>query len=103
MDIHHDGADFDFKDIEGVTGIGISKKKDDLNAIGKFGVGFKSVFAVTKTPCIFSGEYKIRIEDFVNPSVVNDNGQVSDTLISLRFNHNLRTKKEVFDLVCKKC
>ena len=50
LDIYHDGADFDFEDIEGVTGVGISKKKDDLTAIGKFGVGFKSVFAVTETP-----------------------------------------------------
>jgi len=55
LDIQHDGRDFDIKDIEGVTGIGISTKKDDLTQIGKFGIGFKSVFAVTETPIIHSG------------------------------------------------
>jgi len=102
LDIYHDGADFDFNDIEGVTGIGISKKKDDLNAIGKFGVGFKSVFAVTKNPYIFSGEYKIKIEDFVIPSVVSDSEQVDGTLIRLPFNHKSRSQKEVFTLITHK-
>lgn len=102
LDVYHDGIDFDFKDIDGVTGIGISKKKDDLNSIGKFGVGFKSVFAITKTPYIFSGDYSIKIEDFVIPSVVSDYGGANGTLIRLPFNHNLRLKDEVFALVSKK-
>ncbi len=55
LEIVHDGKDFDFNDVDGITGIGISTKKEDVNAIGKFGVGFKSVFAVTKTPTIHSG------------------------------------------------
>ena len=49
LDVYHNGKDFDLQDIDGVTGIGTSKKKDDLNVIGKFGVGFKSVFAITQT------------------------------------------------------
>lgn len=102
LDVYHDGKDFDLKDIDGVTGIGISTKKDDLNLIGKFGVGFKSVFAVTENPYIFSGEYKIKIEDFVIPSVVSDSEQVEGTLIRLPFNHNLRSPKEVFTLIAQK-
>src|SRR3990170_8846412 len=90
LDVYHDGKDFDFKDIDGVTGIGISTKKEDLNLIGKFGVGFKSVFAVTKTPHIFSGEFKIKIEDFVIPSVINSSNSISETLIRLPFNHKFR-------------
>src|SRR3990172_9686240 len=87
LDVYHNGKDFDLRDIEGVTGIGISTKKEDLNLIGKFGVGFKSVFAVTKTPYIFSGEYKIKFEDFVIPSVVSNSAKVQGTLIRLPFNH----------------
>lgn len=102
LDVYHDGADFDFMDIEGVTGIGISKKKEDLTSIGKFGFGFKSVFAVTETPCIFSGEYKIKIEDFVIPSVISSSEQIEKTLIRLPFNHKLRSPKEVFMLISKK-
>ena len=102
LDIYHNGANFDYKDIDGVTGIGISKKKDDLTSIGKFGVGFKSVFAVTETPYIFSGEYRIKIEDFVVPSAVSNNEQVNETLIRLPFNHTSRSPKEVFTLISKK-
>ncbi len=102
LDAYHNGKNFDLKDIDGVTGIGISKKKNDLIAIGKFGVGFKSVFAVTETPYIYSGKYKIRIEDFVVPSMVNDNGQVNGTLIRLPFNHKLRSREEVFKLISEK-
>jgi hypothetical protein len=102
LDIVHNGIEFDFKDIDGVTGIGISKKKEDLNFIGKFGVGFKSVFAVTKTPYIFSGDYRIKIEDFVVPAHVSEHELVAGTLIRLPFNHDLRPKEEVFDLVSRK-
>lgn len=101
LDIYHNGRDFNFDDIDGVAGIGISTKKSDLTAIGKFGVGFKSVFAITETPYIFSGDYKIKIEDFVVPVEVTDE-QVPGTLIRLPFNHKLRSKDEVFDLVRKK-
>lgn len=102
LDIYHDGKPFDFGDIKGVTGIGISTKKGEPHAIGKFGVGFKSVFAITKTPCIFSGDYKIRIKDFVIPEDVMADEQVQNTLIRLPFNHYLRSKEEVFNLIHKK-
>lgn len=102
LDIYHDGKPFDFEDIKGVTGIGISTKKGMPGAIGKFGVGFKSVFAITETPYVFSGEYKIKIDDFVIPSVVDDNCQISETLIRLPFNHSKRTKEKVYHLVSEK-
>lgn len=99
LDIYHNGKDFDLQDIDGVTGIGISKKKEDLTSIGKYGVGFKSVFAVTETPYIFSGEYNIKIEDFVVPSEINTTEQVEKTLIRLPFNHKKRLKEEMFALI----
>ena len=102
LDIFHDGEDFDFKDIVGVTGIGISTKKGDIDAIGKFGIGFKSVFAITQTPVIHSGEYHIKIEDFVIPSVIENGEQVNGTKITLPFNHKFRLKKEIFELVKNK-
>lgn len=101
LDVYHNGKDFNLEDIDGVTGIGISKKKDDLTSIGKFGVGFKSVFAVTETPHIFSGEYNIKIDDFVIPSVVS-NEQIKGTLIRLPFNHKSRFPNEVFTIVSKR-
>ena len=102
LDFHHNGKDFDINDIEGVTGIGISKKKENLNLIGKFGVGFKSVFAITETPYIFSGEYSIKIEDFVVPVIVDNDEKISGTLIRLPFNHRKRSQEEIFELTSKR-
>jgi len=102
LDVYNNGKDFDLEDLDGVTGIGISKKKDDLNLIGKFGVGFKSVFAVTQTPYIFSGEYKIKIKDFVIPVVVSNGEQINGTLIRLLFNHKHRFPQEVSTLITKR-
>jgi hypothetical protein len=39
-------------------------------SIGKFGVGFKSVFAYTQNPEIHSGEYHFRIHDLVVPELL---------------------------------
>ena len=102
LDFYHNGKDFDIEDIEGVTGIGISKKKEDLNLIGKFGVGFKSVFAITETPYISSGEYSIKIEDFVVPVIVDNEKKRSGTLIRLPFNHRKRSQEEIFKLTFKR-
>ena len=57
LTVSHDGKrPFSIADIESITGIGQSTKKDDPTQIGKFGVGFKAVFAYTNRPEIRSGE-----------------------------------------------
>lgn len=101
LDFYHNGKDFDLEDIDGVTGIGISKKKEDLTSIGKFGVGFKSVFAITQSPLISSGQFQFKIEDFVIPTEV-ELKKVQGTLISLPFNHTTRSAKEVYALISDK-
>ena len=98
LEIHHDGEDFDFDDVKAITGIGKSPKKDELNKIGKFGVGFKSVFAITENPEIYSGEYTFRIKNFVVPEIL-DTSLKSRTKIVLPFNHRIRGTKEVFNLL----
>ena len=99
LDIYHNGEDFDFPNIDGITGIGRTTKRDDLNKIGKFGYGFKSVFAVTQTPLIYSGAYSIKIEDFVFPSMISPDPSVKRTKITLPFNHPERSKEHVFSLI----
>ena len=98
LEIYHDGEDFDFRDVEGVTGFGTSKKKDDINAIGKFGVGFKSVFAITQSPIIRSGEYHFKIDEFVVPTALNKE-QIDATKIVLPFEHKIRSRDDIFKLV----
>ena len=41
----HNGRPFDEKDIYAITDIGDGTKSDDVDRIGKFGIGFKAVFA----------------------------------------------------------
>lgn len=61
---------FTVKDIESITGLGVSTKIDDPTNVGKFGVGFKSVFAMTDTPEIVSGEHHFTIERLFIPNIL---------------------------------
>ena len=66
----HNGSKrtFNLDDIDAITNIGHNRqKKDDPTTIGKFGVGFKAVFAYTSTPEIQSGEYHFQIKDYFVP------------------------------------
>lgn len=64
---HNGNRLFSIEDVEAITSIGVSAKREDPTSIGKFGVGFKAVFAYTTTPEIESGEYHFRIRDLVVP------------------------------------
>ena len=68
--VSHNGRQFEFKDIDSITASGDSTK-DGVNTIGRFGVGFKSVFAVSDCPEIHSGKYHFRIKNFIVPSRVS--------------------------------
>jgi hypothetical protein len=67
----HNGEPFLREDVEAITGIGNSQKPEQANKIGRFGVGFKSVFQVTERPvvrCQLGGEpFCFAIEDLVVP------------------------------------
>ncbi len=67
LELRHDGRPFTEADVRGVVGVGKSGKSGDLTAIGKFGIGFKSVYAYTKSPRIYSGGEHFRIENYVRP------------------------------------
>ncbi len=70
----HDGKRlFEKKNAESITNIGHSTKRDDLNQIGKFGVGFKAVFAYTSTPRIYSGDFAFEIRDLFVPQWLDEN------------------------------
>ena len=68
LEFEHNGDKlFKIDDIKSITSIGTSTKADDPTNIGKFGIGFKAVFAYTNTPEIESGEFHFRIRDMVVP------------------------------------
>lgn len=55
--------------INSITGIGDSTKGDEnsTNKIGKFGIGFKSVFQYTDAPEIYDDYFRFRIRDYIVP------------------------------------
>lgn len=67
--ISHYGAPFDKDDVRGICGIDESTK--DITAIGRFGIGFKSVYAVTQRPEVHSGDEAFAILDYVFPSAAS--------------------------------
>lgn len=63
--LSHFGQPFNEADVRGVCGIAESTK--DQTSIGRFGIGFKSVYTFTKRPEVHSGVEDFAIEGFVRP------------------------------------
>lgn len=86
LEMRHDGRPFDEDDVRGICGLAVGTKKGDLTKIGKFGIGFKSVYAYTNSPEIHSDDEHFLIEHYVRPHAAErrttDQGQ---TLIVLKF------------------
>lgn len=67
---HNGIRHFNERDIRGITGIFNSSKRDNPDRIGKFGVGFKSVFVYTDSPIVYSKDYNFKILNLVLPQEV---------------------------------
>ena len=67
LTFEHNGRPFEPRDIEAITDIGEGTKANDDDKIGRFGIGFKAVFAYTETPRIWSSNFAFEISDLVLP------------------------------------
>ena len=80
LEVFHDGKPFTSANLQGLCDIGKSDKVDNLNQIGEFGVGFKSVFAICDTVLLYSAPdhyrepfesdaipFAVKILDFTRP------------------------------------
>lgn len=63
--LSHFGRPFDEADVRGVCGIAESTK--DQSSIGRFGIGFKSVYTFTDSPEIHSGDEDFCVDNYVLP------------------------------------
>ena len=101
IEIEHNGEPFTEENVKAITYFGKSTSRDDLVKTGRFGVGFKSVFAFTATPIIISGDehFEIyglyRIKEYPYP----DDFSRSRTRIILPFNHESKKPDYVEDLM----
>jgi len=66
--VSHYGKPFDGDDVKGICDIGKGTKEEDITQIGKFGIGFKSVYKFTDRPEIHSGNEDFTIDKFILPS-----------------------------------
>lgn len=71
LEVMHDGRPFNEEDVRGICGVGEGTKSEDLTKIGKFGIGFKSVYVYTTAPEVHSGDENFRIEHYVRPHAVS--------------------------------
>ncbi|HYB17743.1 MAG TPA: hypothetical protein VEF71_20070 [Streptosporangiaceae bacterium] len=87
LEVRHDGRPFTDADVRGVCGVGQSRTS--LTSIGQFGIGFKSVYAYTKTPRVYSAGEHFRIEAYVRPFPVEPlDLPASVTLFVFPFDHD---------------
>jgi hypothetical protein len=92
LELRHDGRPFTEADVRGVCGVGQGGKAADLTAIGQFGIGFKAVYAYTRSPQVHSGGEHFRIENFVRPfaaePVLAERPGTGGTLFVFPFDHD---------------
>lgn len=70
---YHDGKPFNEKDVIGVSSMLSGKKnRDSAQTIGRFGMGFKSVFKYTHKPEIYSDNEAFYIENYLLPIELNN-------------------------------
>lgn len=67
---HNGTRFFDTDDINAITNIAHSTKKDNYVQAGKFGIGFKSVYAFTETPSIYCDSISFKIEKLLLPTEI---------------------------------
>jgi len=67
LEFRHNGKPFDEGDVKGVCGIKKGTKASDHSQIGKFGIGFKSVYAYTLAPHVHCDDEHFEIQRFVEP------------------------------------
>ena len=76
LTLSHFGKPFDEADVRSVCDIAESTKNE--SSIGRFGLGFKSVYTVTDLPEIHSGDEDFAIENYVFPKRMARSARAAD-------------------------
>ncbi|MDC0144464.1 hypothetical protein OAK45_08040 [Verrucomicrobia bacterium] len=93
----HDGRAFNEEDLKGITNIGRGTKGEEEDKIGRFGIGFKAVFAFSETPFVYSSTYCFKITNLVLPEGINATAGLSDkTRFEFPFNNPKKNPEDAF-------
>jgi hypothetical protein len=97
---HNGTRHFDERDIRAITGIFNSSKKASADKIGKFGVGFKSVFVYTDTPVVYSAQFSFKILNLVLPQEVSSPPELGGrTRFEFPFNSAKKSAEDAYSEV----
>jgi hypothetical protein len=104
LEFRHFGQFFTEKDVQGISDVLKGTKSEDNAQIGKFGIGFKSVYAFTATPLIHSGDEHFVIERYIRPHATDPCLSVArdETLFIFPFNHKDLSADKAFELISNK-
>ena len=96
--IEHNGILFSKDDVVSITKVAKSTKSSgEGGSIGRFGIGFKSVYAYASTPRIYSGNYSFEIRDFIYPHEIPAIDLAPDwTRIEIPFNNGEINPQKAF-------
>ena len=101
LEVSHYGQPFDGDDVRGICDVLRGTKGERLDQIGTFGIGFKSVYAITSAPEIHSGDEHFAIEKFIRPKEVAPRllNNADQTLFYFPFNHAKFRPEDAFRLI----
>ena len=96
----HNGQPFSREDLDSITNYFKSAKYEKEDTIGRFGIGFKSVFGCTETPRIYSDTVAFEIVDRIVPRVIPRPTSLirlfdRQTVFDLPFNSTMKTPDNV--------
>jgi len=90
--------------INAITSIGNSTKIDEQK-IGKFGIGFKAVFAYSSMPQIYDDNFNFKLENYIVPHYIDANNQKrkkGETLFYFPFNLKTKSAEEAYNEIEEK-
>lgn len=85
--------------INSITAIGNSTKINEQK-IGKFGIGFKAVFAYSQTPHIYDDTFNFKLENYIVPYEIEpqmNERKPGETVFYFPFNHTSKSAQEAYD------
>ncbi len=106
LEFRHFGVPFNEEDVRGISDVLKGTKKEDFIQIGKFGIGFKSVYAFTASPEIHSGDEHFVIKRYIRPEAKEPTHSLSiasgETVFVFPFDHKNLSAKQAFNLILNK-
>ena len=103
LEFRHSGALFNEEDVKGLSDVLRGTKKEDFVQIGKFGIGFKSVYAFTASPEIHSGDEHFVIKRYIRPEAKEPSPDFpilsDETVFIFPFDHAELSEQDAFGLI----